>query len=77
MLAVASAIALLAAAYLGVGVLFAPVFLSRGLTTTDPAAAGSPWSFRLILFPSIAALWPVVLRLWIAALREPRPGDHA
>lgn len=75
---IAAVLAATAAVYGTVGLGFALLFLSRGLGRTDPAAADSPWSFRLVLLPSVAALWPVVLRLWLAAERaDARPGDHA
>lgn len=68
-LTIAAVVLTVAAAYLAAGLVFAAAFLSRGLARTDPAAADSPWSFRLVILPSVAALWPVVLRLWLMAER--------
>lgn len=69
-LSIATAVAIALGAYLAAGVVVAAAFLTKGLARTDPAAADSPWSFRLILAPSVTALWPVVLKLWAAAVRE-------
>lgn len=52
-------------AYLGVGLLFAALFVSYGVTRVlappRPASIGA----RLILAPGATLLWPLVLYLWI------------
>ncbi|MEO8195663.1 MAG: hypothetical protein ABI689_02960 [Thermoanaerobaculia bacterium] len=55
-----------AGAYAALGLLFALVFLSRGIARVDPGAAGSGWGFRLIVLPGVVALWPFLLRRWLA-----------
>ncbi|CAG0973487.1 hypothetical protein PHYC_01375 [Phycisphaerales bacterium] len=60
-----------AGAYLTIGVVVAAVFVIAGVDSIDHAAKGSPWSFRLLISPGAAALWPVILRRWIDAARKP------
>ncbi len=55
---------MMAALYLLAGVLFALVFLIRGLEKMDSAAHGSGWGFRLIIIPGTIVLWPVLLKKW-------------
>src|SRR5215472_10992298 len=52
-------------AYGALGVLFAVAFVTKGITRVDPAARGSGTGFRLIVSPGTAALWPLLLLLWI------------
>jgi hypothetical protein len=56
--------------YLGLGILFALAFVTRGAPRLDPAARGMPISVRLLLIPGAAALWPLMLWKW-AARRSP------
>jgi len=58
------------AAYGLLGVVFAATFVAAGIQRVDPVAGHSPVSFRLIVFPGVAALWPLLLARWI---RGPRP----
>jgi len=53
--------------YLLVGLVFAIAFVTKGVRRVDGAAEGSPWSFRLLILPGAAALWPVLLRRWLAS----------
>ena len=57
-------------AYAALGVMFAIAFVSAGITRVDPVAKGSSPGFRLIVFPGVAALWPLLLARWI------RGGDR-
>ncbi len=50
--------------YLALGTVFASAFVARGVSRIDPAAAGMPWSARLLIFPGVAALWPLMLVKW-------------
>lgn len=48
--------------YLGVGSLYAFYLLFfNGLKKIDPATSQSGWGFRLLIFPGIAALWPLLI----------------
>lgn len=56
----------LAAAYAGLGLLFALYFITRGAARVDPAAQGAPIGFRLLILPGSIALWPA---LWLRCIR--------
>lgn len=62
-------------AYLGAGLVFACVFVARGVQRIDPAAVGTSWPFRLLILPGVAALWPVLLRRWVRGEVPPGPAD--
>jgi hypothetical protein len=49
-------------AYALLGTLFACVFVTRGLSRIDPGARGAGVKFRLVIFPGVIALWPLLLR---------------
>jgi hypothetical protein len=55
--------------YVAVGVCVAAAFVCRGVTQVQPMSATV--GARLLIFPGAAALWPYVLRRWIAAGRKP------
>jgi hypothetical protein len=73
---IASIILVATGAYLSIGVLFAIAFLTRGLTRVDHAAEGAHWTFRLVLFPGVTALWPLVARMWLRAARDHTPREE-
>ncbi len=51
--------------YLLAGVVFAILFLRKGIEKVDVAAHGSGFGFRLIIFPGTVALWPILLNKWL------------
>lgn len=52
------------AIYVGLGAAFAAVFLWRWVGRLDSAAEHGTWGFRVLVFPGVAALWPLfVVRL--------------
>ena len=53
--------------YFGVGLVFALAFELFALARLDPAARGAGIGFRLMIFPGLAALWPIMLALWAGA----------
>lgn len=55
--------------YAAVGVIFAMVFLTRGVGHVDAGAVGAGVGFRAVILPGVAALWPVMLRKWWRARR--------
>ena len=61
--------------YLLAGLVFATLFVWRGAAALDEAARGISWKTRALLFPGSAALWPVLLWKWLAALRHPVPAE--
>ena len=56
--------------YLITGLLFGLVFIIAGVQRTDHAASGAGIGFRLIIFPGVAVLWPLLLSRWIRVTRS-------
>ncbi len=54
--------------YAVLGVLFAILFVTRGVARVDPAARGAPLGFRVLIFPGVAAFWPWMLGRWRRAV---------
>jgi len=50
--------------YLLAGVVFAALFLWRGIDKIDDAARVISWKTRALFFPGIVAFWPVLLKKW-------------
>ncbi|MDE2978389.1 MAG: hypothetical protein OXU63_12840 [Acidobacteriota bacterium] len=67
----AEVVVLLCTVYIALGLAFAPFFVWRGVGRIDPAARSAGTGFRLIILPGVAALWPVLLRRWLAGRRPP------
>ena len=65
--------ALLGAAgvYLGLGLLFALAFVTRGVSKVDPAARGATTGFRVLIVPGVAALWPLLAWRWARGIGAP------
>jgi hypothetical protein len=61
----------LAGLYSGLGVCFAIAFLTIGISRIDPLAAGSQWSFRLLILPGTIVFWPLLLLRWAAGSIAP------
>lgn len=59
--------------YLALGAVAGGAFVLRGLERIDGAAAGAGRGVRLVLWPGAAALWPVMLMLWLGAVRRGGP----
>ena len=53
--------------YAAVGVLFAAVFVTRGVGVIDPIATNSGWGLRVLLFPGTVAFWPLLAKRWWTA----------
>jgi hypothetical protein len=53
------------AAYGLAGAIFAVAFVTVGIQRVDPVAEHAPVGFRLIVFPGVAALWPLLLVRWV------------
>ena len=58
------------AAYTIFGVSVGVAFLVWGLGVVDPSARGARWSFRILILPGLAALWPWVILRWRRAFRH-------
>ena len=57
--------------YLLCGFSFGVFFVTRGFPRVDRAAAGATVGFRLIVLPGVIALWPLLLRRWLAGTGAP------
>ena len=67
----------LAGAYLAAGVVVALGIEWRGLPRIDRLAGhGSP-GFRILIFPGLVALWPLMLRRVVAGRGAPPPERNA
>jgi hypothetical protein len=53
------------------GAVFALAFVILGVQRIDSSAHGSGWGFRVLIFPGVAALWPLLLHRWYRGLPEP------
>jgi hypothetical protein len=69
-------ILLAAATYAAFGMVLGVLFVIAGVGRVDHAAIGAPWSFRLLILPGAAALWPLLLLKWIHAARSTPDGEH-
>ncbi len=67
---------LIAAGYLGVGLVVAVLFLLLGISRADHAANGAKWPFRLIVLPGLILLWPIILGRWLSG-RQINQNIHA
>jgi len=53
--------------YIAGGLVFALAFLALGLRRVDALAAEGSTAFKVLIFPGIVGLWPIVLLLWLRA----------
>ena len=58
-------------AYALLGAMFALIFVTLGVQRVDPQAQGASWGFRLLIFPGVAAFWPLLALRWARGRREP------
>jgi len=71
MLASAELAVLAVEIYFGVGILFAVVFVWRGVGSIDQAAQSGTLGFRLLILPASALLWPLLARRWWRRAQPP------
>lgn len=64
--------------YAAVGFLFAVIFVTVGVGRMDPAAKESSAGFRVLILFGSAALWPLLLKRWLASQMHPptETNDH-
>jgi hypothetical protein len=53
--------------YGAAGFVFAITFLVRAVSRLDRQAAGAGLGFRLMIFPGVTVLWPLLLSRWVRA----------
>jgi membrane protein implicated in regulation of membrane protease activity len=68
---IVAAILTLMAFYATLGVLFALVFVTVGVGQVDRAARGASRGFRLLIFPGVVALWPLLAWRWRRRMGPP------
>jgi hypothetical protein len=68
----AKALLLAVAAYVAAGLVFGIYFVGRWVGRIDSAARGAPVSFRILILPGAAALWPVLAARCLRAARADR-----
>jgi len=56
--------------YLCCGLFFGSTFITVGVGKVDTAARGTSVLFRLLILPATVAFWPILLAIWINALRH-------
>lgn len=49
------------ALYLIAGLIFSVYFYAKGAAKIDAGTEGTPWHFKLIIFPGVVLLWPALL----------------
>jgi len=56
--------------YLIAGFLFSLAFIFWGLASFDPDAKGTGPIFRILIFPGLVVLWPIIFVKWIKKGRD-------
>jgi hypothetical protein len=64
-------VVLTAECYVLAGMLFALAFLPRGIVRMDERLRESPKMVRVLLFPGVAAFWPLFAWSWISGRSAP------
>lgn len=57
--------------YVVLGILFAIPFVLRGAGRIDPVAQDGTWGFRVMIFPGVVALWPLLAWRWARGAESP------
>ncbi len=73
----AAVILIATACYAVFGIFVGVLFVTAAVGKVDHAAIGAPWSFRLLILPGAAALWPLMLLKWMQAARSAPDGEHS
>ena len=56
--------------YVLLGLLFAILFVIKGVDKVDEGAHGGSIGFRLIIIPGVMAFWPLLLQKWLRVLKH-------
>lgn len=70
-LLIANAFVILLGLYLLFGILFAAVFIPKGLGKIDPVTSESTWGFRVMIVPGVIGLWPLLAHRWMKGVTAP------
>lgn len=57
--------------YAAAGIVFAIPFVVKGAGRVDESAREGTWGFRVLIFPGVVALWPLLARRWASGLEAP------
>lgn len=60
-----------AGVYSSIGLVFALVFVVRGVSRIDPAAVDGSIGFRILIVPGVVAFWPVLMRRHLNRMSPP------
>ena len=63
--------------YAVIGILFAVVFVWRGVGRIDPVAAEGTLGFKLLILPGCVAFWPLLLKRWLTGVQTPPDETNA
>lgn len=69
-MAIAWTILVALAVYATIGAAFATCFVVALVGRLDAAARGTPWTFRVVIWPGCVALWPVLLVMTVRSRRS-------
>ena len=58
-------------AYFASGLIFALLFLPRGVVRVDPRMASAPKMLRLLILPGVVVTWPLLAWRWASRAPEP------
>lgn len=68
---IAAVILIAISLYFACGFAFAIPFVFAGVKQIDPHAAQGSWGFRVMIFPGVMALWPLLLNRRLRGMSEP------
>jgi hypothetical protein len=63
--------------YAALGLVFGVPFVLRGIERVDAGTRGATIGFRLVVLPASIALWPLLLRRWLAGRGVPPVESNA
>ena len=72
---IAAVFLILLGTHLVCGLLFAIPFALFGAPKIDSHARHGSWGFRLLIMPGTMVFWPLLLRRWLAGVRQP-PAEN-
>lgn len=61
---IVSILVMIAGLYLVIGIVFYFPFMKKGVHHMDDGVKSAPRFFKLLIFPGVMALWPLLLRKW-------------
>ena len=61
---IVSILLILAGLYLLIGIVFYFPFMRTGVHLIDDGVKKAPRFFKILIFPGVVALWPILLKKW-------------